>query len=134
MVARYVGVASMRLRPYQEKFKKYIYAAWAQGAKNVLGVAATGSGKTVIFSEVIHEHQGASVAIAHRQELVGQISLAVARNGVRHRLIGPPAVQRDCVQLHMIELGRNYIQPTAACAVAGVDTLIRMNPNDSWFK
>jgi DNA repair protein RadD len=125
----------MRLRPYQSDLETAIYAAWEQErAQNVLAVAATGSGKTVIFADVVQRHQGASVSVAHRQELVGQISLAVARNGVRHRLIGPQSVARNCMQLHLMELGRNYIEPSAAAAVAGVDTLIRMNPNDPWFK
>jgi DNA repair protein RadD len=124
----------MRLRPYQSDLEAAVYAAWDRGVQNILAVAATGSGKTVIFSDVIQRHRAASVAVAHRQELVGQISLAVARNGVRHRLIGPASVAKDCMQLHMLELGRNYIEPGAPAAVAGVDTLIRMNPRDPWFK
>lgn len=124
----------MHLRPYQSELEAAIYAAWERGDQNVLAMAATGSGKTVVFADVVQRHRGASVSIAHRQELVGQISLAIARNGVRHRLIGPTSVARDCMQLHMMELGRNYIEPSAPAAVAGVDTLIRMNPNDPWFK
>lgn len=123
----------MRLRPYQVDLEQNIYAAWEQ-SQNVLAVSPTGSGKTVSFSSIVERHRGASVEIAHRQELVGQMSLALARNGVRHRLIGPQAVARNCMQLHLMELSRNYIEPSAQAAVAGVDTLIRMNPNDPWFK
>jgi superfamily II DNA or RNA helicase len=124
-----------RLRPYQQKLKQDIYDVWVQNPRaNVLAVAATGSGKTVIFSEVIREHQGASVAVAHRQELVGQISLALARNGVRHRIIGSDSVYRTCVQLHLLELNVSYVEPSAMCAVAGVDTLIRMDERDPWFQ
>lgn len=124
----------MRLRPYQSKLEQDIYNAWNTGSKNVLAVAATGSGKTVLFSDIIHKHQGASVAIAHRQELIGQISLALARNGVRHRIIGASSLTRTCVQLHMMELGRSYYDPSSNCAVAGIDSLIRMHPTDPWFK
>lgn len=115
----------MQLRPYQAEGKQHIYCDWANGAVNVLAVYPTGSGKTVLFSEIIHDHVGASCAIAHRQELVSQISLALARDKVRHRIIGPKSVVKLCVNLHMAELGANYYDPSSNCAVAGVDTLVR---------
>ena len=68
------------------------------------------------------------MAIAHRQELVSQISIALARNGVRHRIIGPAElVKRVIVPLHVSEVGASLYDPNAPCAVAGVDTLIRMD-------
>lgn len=115
----------MRLRPYQSDNKDDIYNAWDSGYKNVLSVNPTGSGKTVIFSDVIHDEKHASCAIAHRQELVSQISLALARNDIRHRIIGPPSVVRLVVGNHMAESGMSYYDPNAPCAVAGVDTLVR---------
>ncbi len=124
----------MRLRPYQNELEQAVFDAWNTGAPNVLAVAATGSGKTVLFTEIIRQHEGCSVAIAHRQELVGQISVALARNGVRHRIIAPQNVIRNIVQIHMTEFGRSYYNPSARCAVAGVDTLIRMDPETEWFK
>ncbi len=123
----------IKLRPFQETLKQDIYAAWRGGAQNVLAVAPTGAGKTVIFSEVLREHDGPSVAIAHRHELVSQISLALARNEVRHRIIGTHALIRNCVSLHIAETGRSYFNPQAHCAAAGVDTLIRMPPTDPWL-
>lgn len=113
------------LRPYQAKAKQDIYDAWEQGFVNVLAVLPTGAGKTVLFSDIIHDHIGASCAIAHRQELVSQISLALARDKVRHRIIGPKSVVKLCVNLHMLELGASYYDPSSTCAVAGVDTLVR---------
>jgi len=125
----------MRLRPYQSQLKSDAYDIWRDNPKaNVLAVAATGSGKTVVFSDVLQEHQGASVAIAHRQELVSQISLALARNGVRHRLIGAASLTKTCVGLHMLELGASYVEPSANTAVAGVDTLVRMDASDPWLQ
>lgn len=115
----------MKLRPYQAKLKTDIYTEWDRGVDNVLAVSPTGSGKTVLFSEIIKEHTGASCAIAHRQELVSQISLALARDGVRHKIIGPKKVVRLCVNLHMLELGQNYYDSSSSVAVAGVDTLVR---------
>lgn len=124
---------TVTLRPFQAELKREIYARWQRGVRNVLAVSPTGSGKTVLFSDILHSAPGASVAIAHRQELVSQISLALARNGVRHRIIGPKAVARACSAIHVGELRRTYVDPTARCAVAGVDTLIRMDGKDPWF-
>lgn len=113
----------IELRPYQAEVESDIYQEWSQGHCNVLAVLPTGAGKTVLFSKIIHDHDGASCAIAHRQELVSQISVALARNGVRHRIIGPNKLIRIIVQLHMVEVGKSWYDPQAQCAVAGVDTL-----------
>ena len=115
----------MQLRPYQSDVLSGVYDSWQRGARNVLAVLPTGGGKTVIFSEGIRQHNGGSCAIAHRQELVSQISLALARDEVRHRIIGPNSVIRWVNQLHIMETGRSYYDPSARCAVAGVDTLVR---------
>lgn len=124
----------MQLRPYQERAKQDIYNAWENGSSNVLAVLPTGAGKTVIFSEIIKEHNGASCAIAHRQELVSQISLALNRDEVHHRIIGPDKVVRSIVNTHMEDSGTSYYHPSARCAVAGVDTLVRKgNELSQWL-
>lgn len=124
----------IELRPFQAELKAQIQYAWSNGLRNVLAVSPTGSGKTVIFSNLISEYSGHSVAIAHRQEIVTQISLALARNGVRHRVIGPKDVAHSCTQLHLMELKRNYVDPSSRVSVTGVDTLIRMSTDTPWFK
>ncbi|MCK5127518.1 MAG: DEAD/DEAH box helicase family protein [candidate division Zixibacteria bacterium] len=119
----------MILSPTQGIFKNDIYNAWDTGHKNVLGVSPTGSGKTVVFSDILKDHNGSSCAIAHRQELVTQISLALARDDVPHRIIGPNNVVKLAVNIHMAECGTSYYNPQAPCAVAGVDTLVRRKDN-----
>ena len=114
-----------QLRDYQQNAYDEILAAWQAGNPNVLAVLPTGAGKTVLLSRIVFDTDGASCVIAHRQELVSQISIALARNGVRHRIIGPDNVIRNIVQLHMFELGMSFYDPNARCAVAGVDTLAR---------
>lgn len=125
---------TVQSRPYQVALERDVYAAWQAGKVNVMPVAATGSGKTVVLSKMILDNDGASVAIAHRQELVSQMSLALARNGVRHRVVGPDAVARLCRQIHMSELGYHFVDPNARAGVAGVDSVIRMDPADPWFR
>lgn len=126
----------MQLRPYQAQGKVDIYEAWRRH-RNVLFILATRGGKTVTMSDIIKEHKGMATAIAHRQELVSQISLALARDGVRHRVIAPINVVRFLVQLHMAELNRSFYDPKARCAVAGVDTLMspsRQKELRPWLK
>ena len=124
----------VKLYPDQQALEQKIHAAWAKGHRNVLAVLPTGGGKTVIFSKILADEQVPSIAIAHRQELVAQISLALARNGVRHRIIGPESVAQICRRQHISELQKNYIEPGAAVAVAGVDTLVRLDGKAGWMK
>lgn len=124
------------LRSFQQKLESDIYAAWHAGAVNVMPVAATGSGKTVVISKIMYDEPGASIAIAHRQELVSQISIAIARNGVRHRIVGAKkgsSLVRIITALQVAELGYSYIDPTAKTGVGGVDTIIRME-SEPWFQ
>ena len=118
---------SIALRPYQQKMYEQTHYLWGSGVRNVLAVGPTGMGKTVLLSAVIMNHNGASCTIAHRQELVGQISLALARNGVEHRIIGPDSVIRQVVQSHMSKIGRSFYNPNAVASVAGVDTIMSWN-------
>jgi superfamily II DNA or RNA helicase len=126
------------LRPFQQALERDIYAAWnTPGVVNVMPVAATGSGKTVVLSKLLYDEPGASAAIAHRQELVSQISIALARNGVRHRIAGAKKgsnLVRVISALQVAELGYSFLDPNAKTGVGGVDTIIRMDPNDSWMK
>lgn len=119
------AIARPTLRPYQQRVRDEIMQRWSDGHRNVLAVLPTGAGKTVLFSSILADEPGASCAVAHRQELVSQISLALARNRVRHRIIGPHSVVKMIVRLHMDEVGASYYDPSSRCAVAGVDTLIR---------
>lgn len=94
----------------------------------------TGSGKTVITSSVIRDLTCAVASIAHRSELVSQKSVALAREGIAHRVIGPDALRRNCVTLQMDELGRSFYNANARVGVCSVDTLVgRKNSGDPWF-
>lgn len=122
----------MFVRPYQSQLKADIYQAWNTGNQNVLAVLPTGGGKTWTFSEIIKENRGPAVAIAHRQEIVTQISLSLAKHQVRHRIIGPANVVKLVNRIHIEELGKSWYHPQAPVAVAGVDTLTRRDNLRTW--
>jgi superfamily II DNA or RNA helicase len=124
-----------RLRPFQARVKQGVYGHWQAGRKCVLGVIPTGGGKSVVNGSVISEYQGASASIAHRSELVSQLALALARENVRHRIIGPTSLVKTCTAVQMAELGRSMTDPGARVAVAGVDTLVKRDTShDSWYR
>lgn len=123
------------LRAYQGDIYGRTVQAWNDGLDNVMTVCATGSGKTKIMSHAAANHDGYGAAIAHRSVLVGQISMALATEGVVHDIVAPKAVVRTIVKAHMDELGRNYFNPAATWKVASVDTLKgRETELSHWFK
>ena len=123
------------LRDFQVKLVDGIYQAWHSGAINVMAVAPTGSGKTVCMAHIVNNHIAPGVAIAHRQELVSQISLALNREEVPHGLICPDNTLREIIGVHMATHGKSYFHSSAPFRVAGVDTLIRRDPKESkWFE
>jgi len=123
----------MNLRPYQHDLDVAIASAWASGMRNVLAVLPTGGGKTVTFSHIVHKEPGASIVLAHRAELVAQMSLALAREDVRHRIIGPPALIRLCVNGHMGELRRSFYDANAKTGIASVQSVSASKGQGDWF-
>ena len=113
----------MKLRDFQAKLKTQIYREFSTGHKRVLAVLPTGGGKTVIFASIVHEYPGIAWVIAHRKELVGQISSALARENVEHGIIGPDSLISYCRQRHLAEFGRPFINPQALKHVVSIDTL-----------
>lgn len=122
------------LLDFQARLAADVQDAWAQGARNVMPVSATGTGKTVICSHLIAAAQRPAIAIAHRSELTAQMSLALAGNGVRHRVLGSKETQRDIIKQHIETLGRDYTSPRAEVVVAGVDTLLGVPTTELWLR
>lgn len=112
------------LRPYQQAVKDEIYDAWRSGRRNIMAVMPTGAGKTKLMASIFDDNKEPEIAIAHRQELVGQISCAMAGEGIFHNIVAPEPVIRFCIHQHVAKFGRNYHHARAPVHVAGVDTLI----------
>ena len=122
------------LTGYQDDLKHGCYRAYNNGARNVMPVCATGSGKTVLMGNMAHEYDGYGCSIAHRSILVGQMSVALAREGLRHDIIAPDSVIRTIVGMHMDEIGRSYFDQRAKWKVASVDTIIKRELPATWTK
>jgi superfamily II DNA or RNA helicase len=80
----------MELRPYQNQLANDIRGAFGSGANRPLAVSPTGSGKTVLFSYITSQvlKRGSRVIIvAHRREILDQISATLKCVGVPHGFI-----------------------------------------------
>lgn len=111
------------LRPYQDRTVNEFFAETG----NTLVVAPTGSGKTVMASDIINkwDRPGYKFMIAHRQELVTQISSTLARDGIKHSIIGQRKVINNACQLHVHQFDKCYYTPRSNVVVASVQTLVR---------
>jgi len=126
---------SITLYPQQNRLRDGIYNSWNSGNRNALAVLPTGGGKTVLLAHIMRNWNGAKCAIAHRQELVGQISLALAREEITHRIIAAKSTVKEIRRQHRVEIGHSqFYNPNAPTMVAGVDTLIRKNDLFEQFK
>lgn len=120
------------LRGYQTQLDGEVSTAYANGAQVVCMQLATGGGKTVILAKRHLEHAGASAIISHRQEITGQISMALARNGVRHNLIASHKTREDIAKDHVETLGTCFYDPSSMHTVCSVDTLTRAEGIERW--
>lgn len=120
------------LRYYQADLLAAIERQWAAGNRVVCVMAPTGAGKTDVFAEAIRRHRGPSCAIAHRDNLVLQLSVALARSGVQHRIIASDKTLRTIAAEHARLFGRTYINPSAQCAVASAQTLAKRDALAAW--
>lgn len=110
------------LRPYQQQSAAAVIQAWGH-VRSVLLAMATGAGKTVVFSHLIHEHNGAAAAVAHRREIVSQIACSLAELGVKHRVIAPAKTITLIRRKQLKRFGQSFIDPNAQCGVISVQTL-----------
>ena len=115
------------LRHDQAALKSAINNDWNHGAQNVLGVLSTGGGKSIIASDIVldgfHCNKQQAV-IAHRNELVGQMSIHIANRGIQHRIVGSAKTVTRITRAHRKHFGRSFVNPSARTAVIGVDTLV----------
>lgn len=114
---------SIDLRPHQALLDANMDEAKRAGNQNVVAVSPTGSGKTVLFSYRTQKRQRPNAIIAHRSELLGQISFTLSRFYVPHKIIAPPAVIKEINRMQLAKLKRSSYDPNAQCAVVSIQSL-----------
>lgn len=114
------------LRDYQEKLLTDTDEAFASDpeVRDVAVICPTGGGKTVTFAARLQRATLPAGVLVHRTELVSQISMTLARFGVKHRLIAPVSTVRSIRNEHHREFGRIFDYPNAPHSVGSVDTLL----------
>lgn len=123
-----------KLRGFQAQLKHGCYNAFQAGAMCVMAVLPTGGGKSVITGDIAREYDGYGCIMAHRSYLNTQLSLALAKEGVRHDIVAPKEIIKTIVTAHMEEVGRSYYDARANWKVASVDTLIRRDMDERYLK
>lgn len=68
---------SITLRPYQTEAIDAVRSAESRGLRRVLLSLPTGTGKTVVFAELVRQRGGRALILAHRDELLGQAARKV---------------------------------------------------------
>lgn len=123
----------MELRDYQKQLETEIYAAWDKNYTNVGVQLATGGGKTALFTKIVKDFSEPATIIAHRMQIVSQISLTLARCGVYHNIIGSRTMIKSIISLHIADTKQSFYQPRSNKIVACVDTLVKI-ATESWMK
>ena len=119
----------IELRPYQNEIVESIRQAYRQGYKCPLLRLDTGGGKTIIFSYIVHQtvsKGGAPWVMAHRRELIAQISQSLALFGVKHRICADSSTVRKLRIKHFKAFGKSFVDQTADALVGSVQTVANM--------
>lgn len=78
------------LRQYQNDFIAEFHRLVEAGQRRILGVAPTGSGKTILFADIIRSKASACrpvLVLDHRREIIGQTSRKIADLNIPHGII-----------------------------------------------
>jgi len=127
-ISRIEGAPQMipTLRPYQEKLVKDTYQQWDAGKQFVAMVSSTGSGKSMTLTAIVAKERDRGqyvLVLAHRQELITQLSDTMGRMEIRHQVIAANKVVRFAAKQSMENHGVNYVDPNARVMVASVQSM-----------
>jgi DNA repair protein RadD len=116
----------IKLRSYQEENKASIHRAWDSHYRNVLFVMDTGLGKTKTFCSIVEDTYKVlpTAIMVHRKELVQQICLTLAEEGIVHNIIASRKDIRGIIAAERKMFGRQFYNASSNVSVISVDTLI----------
>lgn len=121
----------MPLEQYQHALKNGVYQAWNSGANNVCATMATGLGKSYTVAHIVQELAAPTTVIAHRTELVSQLSLSLAAQGVRHALSLPGKAIQRIVSEHIRQHGRSHYDDRSVVRVVSAQSVV--DSNEPWM-
>jgi superfamily II DNA or RNA helicase len=113
-------MAGQVLRDYQQRGLAQILDAFRGGARSVLAVSPTGSGKTTLFGTLAARLQQPVVILVHRRELAKQAATRLREFGVPYGLImaGEPATPTARVQIASVQTLSRRKTPPARLVIA----------------
>lgn len=114
------------LRPYQQSLVAETYQQWDAGKQFVAMVSATGSGKSMTLTAIVAKERDRGqyvLVLAHRQELITQLSDTMGRMEIRHQVIAANKVVRFAAKQSMENHGVNYVDPNSRVMVASVQSM-----------
>jgi superfamily II DNA or RNA helicase len=112
-------------REYQQKLIFGIFEAWANGHKNVLCQLETGAGKTVIMSSIIKNETEKVLVVAHRFDILSQISITLALHKIPHNILAPEETVQQIAQNQKLRVKKKYIVKNSKVLLASIDTILR---------
>lgn len=89
-------------------------------------VSATGSGKSITLTAIVLSERDRGqyvIVLAHRRELITQLSDTMGRMKIHHQIIAANKVVRFAAKQSMENYGVNYVDPTARVFVASVQSM-----------
>lgn len=113
-------------RPYQQKVIDDLKESYRSGKKHPLIVMPTGAGKACVLGFVAENaaaKQNETLIIAHRQELIFQLSLTLCNFGLEHNLIASSKTISAIKMSQYKNFGRIFWNPRAKLHVGSVQTI-----------
>lgn len=129
----------MQLRDYQERAINEVRDSFRRGNRRVLLVSPTGSGKTLMFSWIsagMARNNKRITIIAHRRELLKQISKALKAVGVRHSILAGGTIgmpRSNVVVASVFTLAKRLSKFPAPDLIIG-DEAHHFTPQSTWGK
>lgn len=129
----------MRLRDYQQMAVESVRDSYRAGRRRTLLVLPTGGGKTICFSYIaagVAKNQKRVLIIAHRRELLRQISAALTKVGVPHGMLmgGSTGIPRANVIVASVFTLANRLKHFPAPDLIIGDEAHHFTPDSSWGK
>lgn len=114
----------MELRDYQAANEYEILSAWQAGYRDLLYVLPCGGGKTRVSANIITKFETPVGVVAHRRELVSQLSGALSDLNVTHDVIASKKTIRQIQEKQFKVHRRSFYDPSSSIKVGSIRTFL----------